>query len=643
MADTSLFKRLGRLFSSDVVIRNVGGDQLRVADVNQIQSTGRYQTNSLIDRFSRLYIYNNKNVFNPNLNYQTLRIQLYSDYEAMDTDPLLASTLDILADEATLKNDQNEVLSIKSSDENMQRVLYNLFYDILNIEFNLWSWTRNMCKYGDFFLKLEIAEEFGVYNVLPYTVYHMTRHEGMDPTEPAKVTFQLDPDGLASSQDPNYIPRDNRKVIEFDNYEIAHFRLISDTNYLPYGRSYIEPARKVWKQLTLMEDAMLIHRVMRAPDKRTFYINVGQIPPNEVEQFMQKTINTMKKTPHIDPQTGEYNLRFNMMNMMEDFYIPVRGGDTQTKIESTPGLQYDGISDVEYLRDKMFAALKVPKAYFGYEGDLSGKATLAAEDIRFARTVERLQKILESELTKIALVHLYAQGFKGESLTNFEIKLTNPSIIFEQEKVALMKEKVDLAAQMLNTKLFPTDYIYDNIFNLSEDRYMEMRNLVTEDYKRTFRLGQIENEGNDPAKSGKSYGTPHDLATLYGRRAGKGDKGTYFGDVPAGYEDHPTPPRIGEIGPEGGRPKTHASHYGTNDGLGGRDPLGKQGMKGGYPSDNENVNEIQKEREVNNTMAQTVFLQNQKMFRDTKQIIFEKQEEDTSNLLNESQITDLDN
>jgi len=640
MADTSLFKRLGRLFSSDVVIRNVGGDQLKVADVNQIQTTGRYQTNSLIDRFSRLYIYNNKNIFNPNLNYQTLRIQLYSDYEAMDTDPLIASTLDILADEATLKNDMGEVLSIKSSDENIQKVLYNLFYDVLNIEFNLWSWTRNMCKYGDFFLKLEIAEEFGVYNVLPYTVYHMTRQEGLDPENPARVTFQLDPDGLASSQDPNYRPRSNKKVIEFDNYEVAHFRLISDTNYLPYGRSFIEPARKIFKQLTLMEDAMLIHRIMRAPEKRTFYINVGQIPPNEVEQFMQKTINTMKKTPFVDPQTGDYNLRFNMMNMMEDYYIPMRGGDTQTKIDTTKGLDYDGTNDIEYLRDKMFAALKVPKAYFGYEGDLNGKATLAAEDIRFARTVERLQRILESELTKIALVHLYVQGFKGESLTNFEINLTNPSIIFEQEKVALLKEKVDLASQMLDTKLFPTDYIYDHIFNLSEDQYMEMRDLVAEDKKRLFRITQIENEGNDPAKSGKSYGTPHDLASLYGRRQGD-QKGMPFGKVPAGFEDDT--PGIGEIGPEGGRPKTHASHYGTNDGLGGRDPLGQHGMKGGFDSDNETVNEEESKSKIDNTLARTLFYQNKDVFSNKKQIIFENKEKEDDKLLDEAQIKDLDN
>lgn len=622
MADKSLFSRLQRLFSTDVVIRNVGGDQLKVADVNQIQTTGKFETNSLVDRFSRLYIYNNKNIFNPNLNYQTLRIQLYSDYEAMDTDPIIASTLDILADEATLKNDMGEVIGIKSSDENIQRVLYNLFYDVLNIEFNLWSWIRNMCKYGDFFLKLEVAEKFGVYNVLPYTVYHMVRKEGMDAENPAKVMFQIDPDGLASQQDPNYLPNSSKKVITLDNYEVAHFRLISDTNFLPYGRSFIEPARKIYKQLTLMEDAMLIHRIMRAPEKRTFFVNVGQLPPAEVEQFMQKTINSIKKTPYVDPQTGQYNLRFNMQNMMEDFYLPVRGGDSSTRIETTKGLEYDGTNDIEYLRDKMFAALKVPKAYFGYEGDLNGKATLAAEDIRFARTVERIQRIVESELTKIALVHLYTQGFEGESLTNFEIKLTNPSIIYEQEKVALMKEKIDLARQMLETKLFSSDYIYDYIFNLSEDKYNEMRDLVREDGKRAFRQGQIENEGNDPAETGQSYGTPHDLASMYGRRLADTAK------VPTGYGEEPNPE---------GRPKEHQSFLGTNsDPLGGRDRLGVNGMKGGFPSDNENVQE-------STLTAQTVFHKNKDIFETDKKIIFEKKQKEDDNLLDEGNIKDLDN
>ena len=632
MADTSLFGRLRRLFSNDVIIRNVGGEDLKIADVNQIQTTGRYQTNSLVDRFSRLYIYNNKNIFNPNLNYQTLRIQLYSDYEAMDTDPIIASALDIVADEATLKNDNHEILSIKSSDENIQRVLYNLFYDVLNIEFNLWSWTRNMCKYGDFFLKLEIAEKFGVYNVLPYTVYHMVREEGNDPSNPASVIFKLDPDGIAASQQPSYLPNKtkNSKVIQFDNYEIAHFRLISDMNYLPYGRSYIEPARKIYKQVTLMEDAMLIHRIMRAPEKRMFYINVGSIPPNEVEQFMQKTINTMKKTPYVG-EDGQYNLRFNMQNMMEDFYLPVRGGDTSTRIETTKGLEYDGTTDVQYLQSKMFAALKIPKAYFGYEGDLQGKATLAAEDIRFARTVERIQKIMESELTKIALVHLYTQGFTGESLTNFEIKLTTPSIVFEQEKVALLKEKVDLASQMKDTNLFSSDYIYENIFNMSEDQYMDERNLVREDKKRAFRIAQIETEGNDPAKSGVSYGTPHDLASMYGRRSVSTPKGGSPGELPLGYSE--TEPEWGQPGPEGGRPREKASVYGTNDNpLGGRDPLGVHGMHGGFPSDNENVME--------NLTTQAVYHKNKE---ELKKLVFKKELLRESELLNEDNIKDLGN
>jgi hypothetical protein len=377
-----------------------------------------------------------------------------------------------------------------------------------------------------------------------------------------------------------------------------------------------------------MEDAMLIHRIMRAPEKRMFYINVGAIPPQEVEQFMQKTINQMKKTPYIG-EDGQYNLRFNMQNMMEDFYLPVRGGDTSTRIDTTKGLDYDGTNDVQYLQAKMFAALKIPKAYFGYEGDLQGKATLAAEDIRFARTIERIQKILESELTKIALIHLYTQGFTGESLTNFELKLTTPSIIFEQEKVALLKEKIDLANQMKDSKLFSTDYIYENIFDMSEDQYNEMRDLVREDGKRAFRVAQIESEGNDPAKSGVTYGTPHDLASMYGRRSVATPKGGGPGELPTGYSE--VDPKWGEPGPEGGRPREKASVYGTNDNpVGGRDPLGVHGMHGGYPSDNENVSE--------NLTTQAIFHRNKESL---KRIVFNKKTEEEPDLLREDNIKDL--
>jgi hypothetical protein len=569
MADTSIFSRLRRLFSTDVIIRNEGGSQLKVVDTDHIQTSGEFQTNSLVDRFGKIYT-------NPaatsllgqqfNLQYQYLRTYLYSDYDTMDTDAIVASALDIISDECTLKNDMGEVLQIRSSDDDIQKILYNLFYDVLNIEFNLWSWTRQMCKYGDFFLKLEIAEKYGVYNVIPYTAYHIQRRENFDPENPAKVQFLYSPDGYYTGgsgyySTPNTKPTDNQIV--FDNYEIAHFRLLTDVNYLPYGRSYLEPGRRLFKQYILMEDAMLIHRIARAPEKRIFYINVGNIPPQEVEAFMQKTINTMKKTPLMDEKTGEYNLKYNMQNLLEDFYIPVRGNDTATKIDTTKGLEYNGIEDVAYLRDKLFAALKVPKAFMGYEKDLTGKATLAAEDIRFARTIDRIQRILLSELYKIALVHLYTQGYDGDQLTNFELKLTTPSIIAEQEKVALLKEKVALAKEMLDTKIIPTDWIYDNVFQFSQDQYDEYRDLIIQDQKRAFRNTQIAEEGNDPVETGRSYGTPHDLASLYGRER---------------YQDNSLPDGYDEKA-ELGRPKEKSSNINTQDNAFGRDRLGRKDMK----------------------------------------------------------------
>ena len=634
MADTSIFTRLKRLFSTDVLIRNVGGSKLKVLDFNKEQQAGQIETNSMIDRYNRLYTTNQMPVYNPALNYQTLRTQLYSDYEAMDTDAIIASALDILADEATLKNAMGEVLTIKSSDENLQHILYNLFYDVLNIEFNLWMWVRQMCKYGDFFLKLEIAEKFGVYNVIPYTAYNIIREEKIngEDSHQVEVKYKFDPDGLGGGGEyggyfgglqSSSTTGPNSRAIYFDNYEIAHFRLLSDVNYLPYGRSYIEPARKLFKQYTLMEDAMLVHRIVRAPEKRIFYINVGAIPPAEIENFMQKTISKMKRTPYIDQETGDYNLKYNMQNMLEDFYIPVRGNDSSTKIETTPGMQYDGIADVEYLRDKLFASLKVPKAFLGYDENTGGKATLAAEDIRFARTVERIQRIITSELYKIAVVHLYTQGYDGDDLVNFELNLTTPSIIYDQERVALMKEKMDLAAQMQETKLFPTDFIYDHLFHFSEDEYTEFRDLVREDSKRDFRNTQIAAEGNDPQDTGQSYGTPHDLASLYG-------KGRYYdneGDVPAGYGDEK----------KKGRPEEKVSNINTQDGNFGKDRLGVNKMKG----DENESNSIKPTYKKNSPLAleaKTAYLQNKEMLKkipvNRKKLVFEQE----SSLLDESNL-----
>ena len=501
----SLRKRLQNLFSTNVIVRAYGKDQLRIVDTNRLQGVGNLGQSKVADRYTRLHGANKHRVggmggYDSNYYMHQNRMQLYADYEMMDKDPIISSALDIYSDESTLADQFGDILTIRANNTRVQKILYNLFYDILNIDFNLWTWIRNMTKYGDFFLKLDIADEIGIINVRPFSSYEIERWEEFN-----EVTGEYDIKfkHIANQQD------------QYAVFEIAHFRMLSDSNFLPYGRSMLEGARKEFQKLMMMEDAMLIHRIMRAPEKRIFKIDIGNIPPNEVDSFMEQIINKMKKIPHIDPQTGNYNLKFNLNNMMEDYYLPVRGGQSTTSIDTLPGMTFTGLDDIEYIKNKMMAALKIPKPFLGYDEGVEGKTTLASMDIRFARTIERIQKIVVSELTKIAIVHLYAQGFEGEELVGFELELTAPSIIYDQQKVALMNEKIQLATAMKDSKLVSDKYIYEFIFNMSEDQWLQERIDVIEDLKLRFRQNQIEQEGNDPAITGISFGTPHDMASLH--------------------------------------------------------------------------------------------------------------------------------
>src|SRR6056300_391032 len=442
--------------------------------------------------------------------YHQVRRELFRDYDAMDNDPIIASALDIYADECTLKNEFGEVVQIKSKNEKVKEILENLFYDILNIEFNLWSWTRNMVKYGDFFLLQEIQPGVGVINVRPLPVYETERLENTDPNNANYVKFHVnnDPNGKG----------------EYENFEVVHFRLLSDTNFLPYGKAMIENGRRIWKQVSLMEDAMLIHRIMRAPDKRVFKIDIGNIPPQEVDNYMQRIINKMKKTPFVDKKTGDYNLKYNIQNLTEDFFLPVRGGDSGTEIDSLVGLEYTAIDDIDYLKNKMFAALKIPKAYLGYDENVNGKATLAAEDVRFARTIERIQRTLISELTKLAVTHLAAQGMDDYQMVNFELALVNPSTIYEQEKVNLWSEKVRLASDIQQLNMVSKNWIYENIFKFSDEETNTQRVNMIDDLKDRFRYRSIEDEGNDPAMESEPTDVEMELETLKNELKNKGGR-----------------------------------------------------------------------------------------------------------------------
>ena len=501
----TLRKRLQNLFATNVIVRSYGKDRLKVVDTNRLQSRGNLNQSKVADRYTRLHGANKHRVggmggYDSNYYMHQNRMQLYADYEMMDRDPIISSALDIYSDESTLADQFGDILTIKTSNTRIQKILYNLFYDVLNIEFNLWPWIRNMVKYGDFFLKIDIAEEIGIINVRPFSSYEMERWEEYDEVSGEyKIQFK----NIANQQ------------ATYDVFEIAHFRMLSDSNFLPYGKSMLEGARQEFQKLMMLEDAMLIHRIMRAPEKRIFKIDIGNIPPNEVDSFMEQIIMKMKKIPHVDPQTGNYNMKFNLANMLEDYYLPVRGGQSSTAIDTLPGMTFTGIDDINYIKHKMMAALRIPKAFLGFEEAVEGKSTLASMDIRFARTIERIQKITISELYKIAIVHLYAQGFENEDLVGFELELTAPSIIYDQQKVALMTEKMTLATAMRDSKLVSDKYIYEFIFNMSEDQWLQQRTDVIEDLKLRFRQNQIEQEGNDPAITGVSFGTPHDLASIH--------------------------------------------------------------------------------------------------------------------------------
>ena len=533
--DRNFFGRLKKLFSTTAIVRVDKEGKRRVVDVDERQmNTNLLQ---LKDRYTKLQrSFYESHAGAQSMAYHQVRRELFRDYDAMDNDPILASALDIYADESTTKNEYGEVLQIKSSNENVKEILHNLFYDIMNVEFNLWPWTRNLVKYGDFFLGLELAESKGVVNVIPQSVYYSERIEGIDPNNANYIKFKVE--------------QDRTGKVEWENYEMAHFRLLSDTNFLPYGKSMVEGARRVWKQLSLMEDAMLIHRIMRAPEKRVFKIDIGNINPTEVDNYMQKIINKMKKVPFVNKDTGDYNLKYNMQNLTEDFYLPVRGGDSGTSIENLTGLEYAATEDIEFLQKKLFAALRIPKAYLSYDENLNGKATLAAEDVRFARTIERIQRTIVSELTKVAIVHLAAQGIEDAEMVNFELSLTNASTIYEQEKVNLWSEKVRLATDMAALKMLSKDWIYSNVFTMSDDDKDIEKGKIINDLKDTFRYTSIESDGNDPAAEKEPTKVEDELEELKREISNRKSGGA-----------------------EGGRPR-EGNTYGKDKHPYGRDPLG---------------------------------------------------------------------
>ncbi len=469
-SDNPLYRALTRLLSGPIVDRRKQNPrQLKRRQLDKYKFTspgGLSFKKSGYDPFGNITTgyYQNVN-----------RAERYADFDSMEFMPEIHSAMDIYADEMTVSSPIQKLLTINCPNEEIKEVLNQLFYNVLNIEFNLFGWCRSMCKYGDYFLYLDIDETMGVKSVIGIPSIEVERLEGEDPTNPNYVQFQWNSGGLT-----------------FENWQIAHFRILGNDKYAPYGTSVLEAARRIFRQLSMLEDAVIAYRVVRSPERRIFYIDVGGIPEKEIEQHMQRIVTQMKRNQVIDSSTGRVDLRYNAMSVDEDYFIPVRGGASNTRVDSLPGGTYTGdVDDVKLFRDKLFSALKIPPSYLtqAEEGG-DEKTTLAQKDVRFARTIQRLQRSVIAELEKIAVIHLYTLGYKGKDLLSFKLHLNSPSKIAELQELEHWRTKFEIAGAATEG-YFSKRWVAKNLLNLSDEEVIRNQREMFYDRKMEVTLDKI--------------------------------------------------------------------------------------------------------------------------------------------------------
>tara|TARA_B100001123_G_scaffold442785_1_gene587208 strand:- start:977 stop:2776 length:1800 start_codon:yes stop_codon:yes gene_type:complete len=422
----------------------------------------------------------------------------YSDFSEMEATPEISSALDIYSEETVSPDDKGRILHIYSENRRIHEILENLFYDILNVEFNLVMWVRNLCKYGDFFLFNDVSPEYGVINAYPIAISEIEREENFDPNNPSAVRFR-------------WLTQGNTIL---ENWQVSHFRLLGNDAFLPYGTSVLESARRIWRQLILIEDAMLVYRVIRAPERRVFYIDVGNVPPEDVAGYLEQAQSSLKRSQVIDKDNGKVDLRYNPLSVDEDYFLPVRGGESGTKIDTLAGGQNTAaIEDVEYIQKKLFAALKIPRAYLGYDEEIGSKATLAQEDIRFSRSIQRIQKTVIAELNKLAMIHLFCHGYEGDDLIDFDLKLSNPSSVAQQQKLELIRARFEIAGTAPEG-LVSRDWIRKNVMGLTDNDIKQIEKEKEEDKIRDTEL-EAAATGGDADAGGADAGGGDDAGGLF--------------------------------------------------------------------------------------------------------------------------------
>ena len=392
------------------------------------------QTFYLANQWTRI----ESNLYTQAVYYEPTRLASFYDYESMEYTPEISAALDIYGEEATTVDQNGNMLQIYSESKRIKSILADLFNNVLDINTNLPMWTRNTCKYGDNFVYLKLDPEKGIVGCMQLPNIEIERLERGMPAQASRQNVE------EPAENKGLRFKWKAKDMEFNSWEIAHFRLLGDDRKLPYGTSMLEKARRIWKQLLLSEDAMLIYRTSRAPERRVFKVFVGNMDDKDVEPYVQRVANKFKRSQVVDSQTGNVDMRFNQMAVDQDYFIPVRDPAQTSPIETLPGGQNLGeIADIEYIQKKLLTALRVPKAFLGFEEPVGDGKNLSLIDIRFARTINRIQKSMVAEMNKIAIIHLFLLGFEDE-LSNFTLGLTNPSSQADLLKIEIWKEKVAL-------------------------------------------------------------------------------------------------------------------------------------------------------------------------------------------------------
>jgi hypothetical protein len=473
----TVFQKLTRMFGypnqvkqTDAPAFNFNKDEILKTDSREEYEKAllqAQQTQFIADKWTKL----DQSLYNQSVYYEPNRLSAYYDYESMEFTPEISAALDIYAEESTTMSEKGEILTIYSESDRIKSILEDLFKNKLDINTNLQMWTRGLCKYGDDFVYLKIDPEKGIVGCQQLPNIEIERLEGASAKSANQQTDIKLPSRELRFQWKN-------KDMEFQAWEIAHFRLLGDDRKLPYGTSMLDKIRRIWKQLLLAEDAMLIYRTSRAPERRVFKVFVGNMDDKDIESYVQRVANKFKRDQIADPRNGNVDMRYNQMAVDQDYFIPVRDPSQSNPIETLPGAQNLGeIADIEYIQKKLLAALRIPKAFLGFEEVVGEGKSLALMDIRFARTINRIQKSLIQELNKIALVHLYLLGMEDE-LSNFELSLTNPSAQSDLLRIEQWKEKItlykDATSDQSQVGILPVSHTWakKNILGMSDSEVL---------------------------------------------------------------------------------------------------------------------------------------------------------------------------